>query len=62
MIIGTITGGITLNPIILGAFSEFYNYYRKGRGNIYIIDTTLQSSLVGFITGVISWFFHKGVV
>lgn len=36
------------------AFSDFYEYYKKGRGKVYITQTRLQkSSLIGFITGII---------
>ena len=44
------------------AFKNFYQRYEKGRFNIYIFDTRIKSSIVGFLTGVLYWFFHKGVV
>ena len=44
------------------AFKNFYRKYKKGRFNIYIFDTRIKSSIVGFLTGILYWFFHKGVV
>ena len=44
------------------AFKHFYKKYKKGRFNIYIFDTRIKSSIVGFLTGILYWFFHKGVV
>ena len=44
------------------AFKNFYRKYEKGRFNIYIFDTRIKSSIVGFLTGILYWFFHKGVV
>ena len=44
------------------AFKSFWKKYKNGRYNIYIFDTTLKSSVLGFVTGVLYWFFHEGVV
>ena len=44
------------------AFKNFYRRYKKGRFNIYIFDTRIKSSIVGFLTGIVYWFFPKGVV
>ena len=44
------------------AFKNFYKKYEKGRFNIYIFDTRIKSSIVGFLTGILYCFFHKGVV
>ena len=44
------------------AFKNFYRMYKKGRFNIYIFDTRIKSSIAGFFTGILYWFFHKGVV
>ena len=41
---------------------EVMSLMKKGRYNIYIFDTTLKSSVPGFVTGVLYWFFHEGVV
>ena len=37
------------------AFKNFYRKY-KGRFNIYIFDTRIKSSIVGFLTGILYWF------
>ena len=43
------------------AFSEFYDRYKTGRGRVYVANKILKkSSIIGFITGVIYCFFHKG--
>ena len=44
------------------AFKTFWKQHKKGRSEIYVFDTTIRSSILGFVTGVVYWFFHKGVV
>ena len=44
------------------ALKHFYRKYKKGRLNVYIFDTRIKSSIVGFLTGILYWCFHKGVV
>ena len=44
------------------AFKSFWKKYKKGRCNIYIFDTRLRSPILGFLLGMIYWFFHEGVV
>ena len=44
------------------AFKTFWRRHKKGRSEIYVFDTTIRSSILGFVTGVVYWFFHKGVV
>ena len=45
------------------AFSELYDRYKKGRGRVYVANTKLKkSSIIGFFTGIIYCFFHKGVI
>ena len=43
------------------AFKTFWKQHRKGRPEIYVFDTTIRSSILGFVTGVVYCFFHKGV-
>ena len=40
------------------AFNTFWKRHKKGRYNIYIFDTTIKSSVLGFVTGVL-YFFMK---
>ena len=44
------------------AFKTFWKIHKKGRLNVYVFDTTIRSSILGFVTGVVYWFFHKGVI
>ena len=44
------------------AFKSFWKRYKKGRCDIYVFDTTIKSPILGFVTGMIFWFFHEGVV
>ena len=44
------------------AFKTFWKRHKKGRSEIYVFDTTIRSSFPGFVTGVVYWFFHEGVV
>ena len=41
---------------------SFWKRHKKGRPVVYVLDTTIRSSVLGFVTGVLYWFFHKGVV
>ena len=43
-------------------FKTFWKRHKKGRPEIYIFDTTIRSSIIGFVSGIIYWFFHEGVV
>ena len=44
------------------AFKTFWKRHKKGTPEIYVFDTTIRSSCLGFVTGVAYWFFHEGVV
>ena len=44
------------------AFKTFWKRHKKGRFYVYVFDTTLKSSVLGFVTGGLYWFFHEGVV
>ena len=44
------------------AFKTFWKQHKKGRSEIYVFDSTIRSSIFGFVTGVVYWFFHKGVI
>ena len=59
---------ITNSPVLKNhlifhhAFKTFWKRHKKGRFHIYIFDTRISSSVLGFVTGVLYWFFHEGVV
>ena len=59
---------ITNSPVLKNhlifhyAFKTFWTRYKKGRFYVYVFDTTIRSSVLGFVTGVLYWFFHEGVV
>ena len=44
------------------AFKTFWKRHKKGRPEVYVFDTTIRSSILGFVTGVAYWLFHEGVV
>ena len=44
------------------AFKTFWKRHKKGRPEVYVFDTTIRSSCLGFVTGIAYWFFHEGVV
>ena len=49
-----------LNHLIFHhAFKTFWKQHRKGRPEIYVADTTIRSSILGFVTGVVYWFFSR---
>ena len=35
------------------AFKTFWKKYKKGRFYVYVFDTTIKSSILGFVTGVL---------
>ena len=59
---------ITNSPVLKNhlifhhALKTFWKKHKKGRYNIYIFDTTIKSSVLGFVIGVLYRFFHEGVV
>ena len=59
---------ITNSPVLKNhlifhhAFKTFWTRYKKGRPVVYVFDTNFKSSVLGFVTGVLYWFFHEGVV
>ena len=44
------------------AFKTFWKRHKKGRPEVYVFDTTIRSSILGFVIGVVYWFSHEGVV
>ena len=59
---------ITTSPVLKNhlifhhAFKTFWKQHRKGRPDIYVVDTTIRSPILGFVSGIIYCFFHEGVV
>lgn len=43
------------------AFIKFYKGYRLGPGHVYLFSFPISSNVISFITGIVYWFFHKGV-
>ena len=44
------------------AFKTFWKRHKKGRPEVYVFDTTIRSSILGFVSGGVYWFFHEGVI
>ena len=44
------------------AFKSFYKHYKLGRGCVYAFDSSVNSEVLGYLTGVIFWIFHKGIM
>ena len=45
------------------AFKAFWKQYRIGRGCVYTFNTPFKEcEVLGYLTGIIYWFFHRGVV
>ena len=45
------------------AFKTFWKDYRIGRGCVYTFNSPFKESEVfGYLTGIIYWIFHKGVI
>ena len=43
------------------AFKSFYKHYKAGRGSVYVIDSPIKSEILGYLTGILYWIFHKGI-
>ena len=45
------------------AFREFWKKYRVGRECVYVANTPFkESEVLGYLTGIVYWCFHRGVV
>ena len=45
------------------AFKASWKHYRIGRGCLYTFNTPFKEcEVLGYLTGIIYWFFHRGVV
>ena len=55
---------ILTNHLIFSlAFRAFWKHYRIGRGCVYAINTPFKEcEVLGYLTGIIYWCFHKGVI
>ena len=54
---------ITNHLIFNLAFKAFRKNYRIGRGCVYTFNTPFKEcELLGYLTGIFYWFFHRGVV
>ena len=43
------------------AFKSFYKHYKVGRGCVYVFDSPINSEVLGYLTGIFYWIFHKGL-
>ena len=54
---------MTNHLIFSNVFRAFSKQYRMGRGCVYISDTLFQEcEVLGYLTGIIYWALHRGVV
>ena len=54
---------LTNHLIFSLAFKAFWKHYRIGRGSVYTFNTPFkESEVIGYLTGIVYWFFHRGVV
>ena len=54
---------ITNHLIFNLAFKAFWKHYRIGRGCVYTFNTPFKEcEVLGYLTGIIYWCFHKGVI
>ena len=44
------------------AFKSFYKHYKLGRGCVYVFDSSINSEVLGYLTGICYWIFHKGII
>ena len=43
------------------AFKSFYKHYKAGRGCVYLFNSPIKSEVLGYLTGILYWIFHKGL-
>ena len=43
------------------AFKSFYKNYKCGRGCVYVFDSPIKSEVLGYLTGICYWIFHRGL-
>ena len=48
--------------IFLRAFKSFRKHYKAGRGCVYLFDSSIKSEVFGYLTGILYWIFHKGII
>ena len=44
------------------AFKSFHKHYKLGRGCVYVFDSPINSEVLGYLTGICYWIFHKGII
>ena len=45
------------------AFKAFWKHYKIGRGCVYVFNSPFkESEVLGYLTGIVYWIFHRGVV
>ena len=44
------------------AFKSFRKHYKVGRGCVYAFDSPINSEVLGYLTGICYWIFHKGII
>ena len=44
------------------AFKSFYKHYKAGRGCVYVFDSPIKSEVLGYLTGILYWIFHKKII
>ena len=42
------------------AFKSFYKH-KLGRGCVYVFNSPINSEVIGYLTGILYWIFHKGL-
>ena len=47
--------------IFYRAFKSFRKQYKVGRGCVYVFDSPIDSEVLGYLTGIFYWIFHKGL-
>ena len=54
---------LTNHMIFNLAFKAFWKDYRIGRGCVHAFNSSFQESeVIGYLTGIVYWIFHRGVV
>ena len=44
------------------AFKSFHKQYKLERGCVYAFDSSFNSEVLGYLTGICYWIFHKGII
>ena len=53
---------LNIHLMFYRAFKSFHKQYKIGRACVYTFDSPINSEVLGYLTGISYWIFHKGII